>query len=355
MRKFILFLFLSVFALSAKSQYLEGLLINPNQSKSKQYIGVSVNGKGLLTNQSRPLKQYETKGHYNGVLLTDFADAIGDYLDFNGASVSQDYVDTTFVTLEQMNDSIAASGGGTNLYISDGVVETDRTIDVDGHFFKIENNGDEFFSIDPENTLYGLGDLDGSNHGTKIIIDDDNDLIEFTVDGYIVKNVGSKIYSEEGVDLGDLTNPFDYLHVSGINLSGVDIGLGTGFIIMPHGSAIEWPNQTNDGPGASIGGNSQGDIDIIDAVGNGFGTVAVEALPQLQFFVGGVVSENMMLLDNVAGTLIKSVTGSGLPINLAPDGALKINGTSGASGSFVAQSGETITVTKGLITAITPP
>lgn len=77
-----------------------------------------------------------------------------------------------------------------------------------------------------------------------------------------------------------------------------------------------------------------------------------------------VDSSTTTTIDSTGGTIVQSssdTTVSGINttisasaiINLNPSSSLQIGGVNGATGSFTAQSGETITVTKGIITAIT--
>lgn len=120
--KNILILFILFISGIAFGQGLQNLEINPNQSKNKQYIGISVNGRHLLSNTRKPYDNYETRGHYNSYLLSDVADAIGRYLGI--------------VTLQQLNDSLSGAGGG---FFVESTATTDVTQDADGNSLHVVN------------------------------------------------------------------------------------------------------------------------------------------------------------------------------------------------------------------------
>lgn len=96
----------------------ENIVINPNQSKNVQYIGISSNGRDILSTRKHKMRPHETKGHFYSERLVDFADALSDYIGLDISQTAIDYADTTFVfiedavTYDSVNTLIAESGGG---------------------------------------------------------------------------------------------------------------------------------------------------------------------------------------------------------------------------------------------------
>lgn len=99
MKYLILFLFIFIGIDCATAQHQQGdIRIDPDQSSNIQYIGVSSNGRDILSNKKHKYARYETKGHYHGVKLIDVAEAIGEFLDV--------------VSEQQLSDSLATVSGG---------------------------------------------------------------------------------------------------------------------------------------------------------------------------------------------------------------------------------------------------
>lgn len=109
---------LMLIGFSANAQYQNGLKINPDQDKNKQYIGMSSNGKQILGKKNRPYGTYETKGSFKSVLLTDFADALANYMD---------------------SLSLVGGSGSDSANIFNQPVTKDRLMDAGGFDFDIEN------------------------------------------------------------------------------------------------------------------------------------------------------------------------------------------------------------------------
>lgn len=125
---------------------VQDLTINPNQNKNLQYIPISVNGKQLLSNTRKKLSVYETKGHYNSVLLIDLVNTIK-------AQIRQ-----------EISDSLATVQGGV----------ADTTVD---NFIGIFADG---IGTDP--TIFILDDFE--NYSIDTLIENDTGAYQINIVGY---------------------------------------------------------------------------------------------------------------------------------------------------------------------------
>lgn len=97
------------------------LIINANQSKEKQYIGISSNGKKLLSNKKLSPTEWVNKGTFKGWELTQFADALKEYLNIS----------------QEISDSLSnISSGG---FFTSSTATDDTEQDCNGHGFSIIN------------------------------------------------------------------------------------------------------------------------------------------------------------------------------------------------------------------------
>lgn len=137
----LILIFISFAAFAQGEGTMSDIRIEPNQSKNKQYIGISFNGKQLLSNDRQTAGRYDIKGHFKSILLTDLVDAI------------------KLQVADQISDSLSASGGGGFFTTS---TATDNTIqDADGNDFTLDNVAN--LIVEAENSVY-LRTIDGGNY-----------------------------------------------------------------------------------------------------------------------------------------------------------------------------------------------
>lgn len=120
-----LLLLISLLFVSATSfgQYAQNTAIDPNQKETKQYIQVSYNGKQLFSNAKKAPNRYRVKGHFESILLTDFADALGEYLNSTGNAATYDSVvtlidDAGYATYDSVATLISEGGLGYDVYVA---------------------------------------------------------------------------------------------------------------------------------------------------------------------------------------------------------------------------------------------
>jgi hypothetical protein len=203
-------------------------------------------------------------------------------------------------------------------------------------------------SADSANQIYQLGDLSVAANGTLISVEPSNQrVVVGLASGNRVADFGTTNFN---VQLGDIDsvgndtilNVFDNLQRINANVGGINN------VLFLDGTS---KNYSLGDPGS--------DFLLIDGLGfqtkivtNGTTTLFLDLISG-QYSIGdfdGSGNGTLLTLDD--GTSIARIAATN-GLNLAGS-AYSINGTPGDSGSFTAQSGETVTVTGGIITAITP-
>lgn len=135
------YLFITISFLFSLNAFAQGqqknLIIDPGQSKNKQHIGISSNGRELLSNERREYGEHEIKGHFKSWLLTDFADALKEYMNID----------------EMISDSLASVGGGG--FFTSSTATGNTVQDADDNDFLLDNGGlVEIFTYDDDGYIH---------------------------------------------------------------------------------------------------------------------------------------------------------------------------------------------------------
>jgi hypothetical protein len=116
--KFITFIFVLLsFTLSGQVLTMKDIRVNDNQNTSRQYIGVALGGKQLLSNERLPNSPYDSKSRFSSVYLPDFITAIANYLNDNAlidAGITQADAELKFVNVANILDFGATEAQADN-------------------------------------------------------------------------------------------------------------------------------------------------------------------------------------------------------------------------------------------------
>lgn len=162
--KNLLILILSFFTLSVFSQPIDNVRLEHSRKKAdkeKQYIGITYNGKGILSDFPLPANQrsvYDKKGHFKSFLLTDFVDSVFAYAQVSlggffvpsiaTENVEQDADGNEFELNNFSNLDIRSVIGGASLHSDNTVISADTFLQITTNSGNIIlNNNDSTYTF----------------------------------------------------------------------------------------------------------------------------------------------------------------------------------------------------------------